>query len=34
MRIEGSAMSVASDGSQLAFLIVFCGDFNQPAVAL
>jgi hypothetical protein len=35
MRIEDSAMmSIVLDGSQLALLIVFCRDFNQPAVAL
>ncbi len=34
MRIDDSAMSVVSDGSQLALLIMFCRDLNQPAVAL
>jgi hypothetical protein len=34
MRIDDSGMSVASDGSQLAIVIMFCRDFNQPAVAL
>jgi hypothetical protein len=27
-------MSVVSDGSQLALLIVFCRDFNQPLAQL
>jgi hypothetical protein len=34
MRIKDSAMSAVLDGSQLTLLIVFCRDFNQPAVAL
>ncbi len=34
MRIGDSAMSVVSDGSQLALLIVFCRDFNQPVAQL
>jgi hypothetical protein len=34
VRIGDSIMSLVSDGSQLAILLMFCRDFNQPIAQL